>query len=536
MGESPMFTDRKLLLALTVIAALLTAACASRVAPEQQQAAQDQLGSELGGDLDGGLPPGARINKKGQVVSKSGEVLGTAEDFGVGSGGGSGGTAASGGSGGGGSFSGGGGSGTASAGAMGPGITANTIKVGVSYADDQEEANRALGAAGATQIDFRRAYEAMIKYVNEHGGAANRKIKPVYHRLFVTSNEPPEQQDQETCAHWSKDEPVFVADGAFKTENGIACFQKNDIVTVAGNGLRFKSAAFFRKYQTYMEFDGIDGDAIARFYADNMKKMGFFDKGYKLGIVAWDDKEYAGPTKNTLIPRLQRHGIKVSDVTYIKSPESSADNGEAVAQIGNTAVRYKGEGITHVMFTDAGGALALFFMQAAERQQYRPRYGITSSSGGTAIADIVGAGDKQDARNQLKDALMVGWFPTIDVRPEHTPKFANPPSKKLCYQQMRKGGVEMDSANARALAEGVCNQVWTIVAELDAAQEVGGGVLNQQTWYQGLGRVGSLPLTHGMGFKTSPSNRDALEVYLRAKYYGGCNCFRYVSDRLQIPE
>ena len=536
-----MFTDRKLLVSLTLVFALIVAGCGTRAPVEQQQAAEAETGSDLGGDLGGGLPAGASVNDKGQVVNSKGEVIGTAEEFGIESGGGSGGAASGGGStdgGGGGSLSAGGsgGSGSASAGAMGPGISKDTIKIGVSYADDQEEANRALGAAGASQIDFRRAYEAMIKYVNEHGGAANRKLDPVYHRLSVTSTEPPEQQDQELCARWSKDDPVFIGDGGFKTENGIACFQKNGIVTAAGNGLRFKSGQFFRDYQTYMEFDGVDGDAIAKMYADNMKKMGFFDKGYKLGIVAWDDVEYARPTKNTLIPRLQQHGVKVTDVAYIRTPESSADNGEAVAQIGNTAVRFKGEGITHVMFTDSGGALALFFTQAAERQQYRPRYGITSASGGTAVADLVGAGNKEDARQQFDDALLVGWYPTLDVRPDDTPKWANPPSKKLCYEQMRKGGVEMDSANARALAEGVCNQVWTMVATLDAAHKLGGGVVNQQTWYQGLARVGSLPLTHGMGFKVSPTNRDALEVYLQAKFYKECTCFRYVSDRFQIPE
>lgn len=203
---------------------------------EQQQAAEAETGSDLGGDLGGGgLPPGARVTDEGRVVNAKGEVIGTAEEFGIDTSGGSstrGGAAAGGGGAG---AQGGGRGGAVAAGEMGPGISADAIKVGVADADDQEEANRALGTAGATQINFRRAYEAMIKYANEHGGAAGRKLVPVFHRLSVTSTEPREQQDQEACAHWTEDEPVFVGDGGFKAENGIACFQKHGIVTITSN-------------------------------------------------------------------------------------------------------------------------------------------------------------------------------------------------------------------------------------------------------------------------------------------------------------
>jgi hypothetical protein len=544
MGESPMSIDRRMLVSVFVVLSLVAVACGSTVSETQQQVAEEQGATGLGGDLGGGeLPAGASINKKGQVVSEGGKVLGSAEEFGLDSGGGAGGGTVSGGTGGAGGGpaaagggSGGGGSGAAASGAMGPGISANTIKIGIAYADDAEEANRALGAAGATQTSFRRAYEAMIKYVNEHGGAANRKLEPVFHKLSVTSTEPYEQQDQEVCAHWTRDDPVFVADGGFKTDNGLACLQKNGVAMIANNGLRFKSRASFQRYPAYMEHDGIDNDAIARMYADHMKKMRFFNKGYKLGIITWDDPDYAGPTRGTLVSRLKRHGIKVSDITYIRTPESSGDNGETVAQIGNTAVRYKGEGITHVMIMEGGGAIALFFMRSAERQQYRPRYGLHSGSGGTAVAALLAPGGEQEARNQLEDSVMVGWTPTIDVRPEDMPSWASPSSQKLCYKQMRKGGVKMDSQNAKAQALGICDHVWSIQASLDATHAAYNGVLNQETWYRAIGRIGSLQLTHGMGFQVSPSNRDGLELATEAKFINSCTCFKYVGKRFQVPE
>jgi hypothetical protein len=529
-----------------MIGALMGAACGSTVPLEQQEAIEAGGLAASDGGLSGGLPEGAHVNDKGQVVSASGEVLGDAKDFGLSTGGstsggsnvattggetsgGTGGTTSgpTGGDGG----DGGDGSTAGPVGDNGPGITADTIKIGVSYADDAEEGNAALGAAGATQINTRRAWEALLKYVNDRGGVDGRKLVPVFHRLSATSTEPFEQQDQEVCAHWSEDDPVFVSDGAFKTDNGISCFQEHGMVTVTTNGLRYKSNAFFERFPTYLEFDGVDEDSIGVMYADHMKKMGYFNKGAKLGIVAWDDPEYAGPTQNSLIPRLKQNGVTPTDVVYTQYPTNGADIGNAVAQVGNTAVKFKGEGITHVMFMDSGAQLALFFMQAAQRQQYAPRYGLTSASGNTALADLLAAGGAGDARQQLEDALSIGWLPSIDVRQDDAPSWANPPVKKVCYEQMRKGGVEMDSANARALADSVCDSVWTIQATLEAA----GDVINQETWYRALAQASDTQLTGGMGFSISPTRRDGVETAIEAKFVDSCVCFRYVGNRFAIP-
>ena len=525
--------SRKLWISIIALVGLVSAACGSTVPRAQQEALEaTQLGAQ-----GGGLPEGATINEEGEVVNAKGEVIGDAEDFGLAAGGGStsstGTVSTSSGSTGTGTTTPSASGGSTPSGKNGPGVTAETVKIGVTYSDDMEEANAAIGAAGATQINSRRAWEAMLNYVNKQGGVNGRKLVPVFHRISATSTEPYEQQDQEACAHWTEDEPVFVTDGGIKTDNGVACFQENGMVSVAFNGLRYKSKSHFARFPTYMEFDGIDTDSIATMYAANMKQMGFFNQGYKLGIVTFDDPEYANPTKNTLVPALKKLGIQVADVTYIATPDSGGEAGSAVAQAGNTAVRYKGDNITHVMFIDAGAQLAFFFMQAAQRQLYAPRYGLTSASGLTALADLLASGgNTADAREQLHDSVAVGWVPTIDVRPADAPSWANPKSKAICYKQMREGGIEMDSANARGLAEGVCDSVWAIQATLEAA----GPVLNQETWYQGLSKIGALQLTGGMGFRVSATRRDAIEYAIRAKFIDACTCFRYVGQRFRVPE
>jgi hypothetical protein len=96
---------------------------------------------------------------------------------------------------------------------------------------------------------------------------------------------------------------------------------------------------------------------------------------------------------------------------------------------------------------------------------------------------------------------------------------------------MRKGGVEMDSGNARGLAEGVCDAAWTIQATLEAA----GPVINQETWYRALPKADGIELTGAMGFLISSQRRDGLEMAIRAKFHTNCACYKYVGDRFQMP-
>lgn len=514
-------------LSLTIVGVLVAAACGSTVPVEEQQAAEaaasqgltDGLGTGTAG-LDGsGTGPGSATGGSGSGLPGTGAGSGSGT---VGTGAGSDPSVA--------------GPDGVAAGENGPGVTATTIKVGIMYTADYDQANDAIGANAATGVDFRRANDAMYDYINkERGGIGGRKVEVVYHQYRATSAAPADQQDQEACAHWTQDDPVFISDGALKTENGVACLEKAGTVMMATNGLRFKSGAFFQRYPHYIEFDGVDNDDLSIMYADSMAKLGYFGKNAKLGLITWDNPEFSQPMQRTLIPRLKQHGITPADVAYIKYADSNEEVAEAVAQVGNTAVRFKGEGITHVMFLDSGANLAFFFMPAAERQEYRPRYGLTSASGNTALADLLRTGgNDQDARNQLRRAVSVGFSPALDVRQDDIPAWAQPASQKLCYAIMRRAGVEMTSGNARGLAQGICDTAFTMEATLEAA----GKVLNQDTYLAGLNKVGpeDVTPTHGMGFAIGPGRHDGLKYAAHLKFYDNCICFRYITDPFLIPD
>jgi hypothetical protein len=74
---------------------------------------------------------------------------------------------------------------------------------------------------------------------------------------------------------------------------------------------------------------------------------------------------------------------------------------------------------------------SLFFMQTAESQQYRPRYGINSGNNMQVVSRVV------DAR-QLAGATGIGWVPHMDIpeAKEPTSKYSNS-ARRTCHALMK---------------------------------------------------------------------------------------------------
>src|SRR5436190_2714181 len=102
----------------------------------------------------------------------------------------------------------GGGSATGVAGGAGngPGLTASTIYVGDAYDPDTASADAALGAAGANPGDTKAETEAVLNYINGHGGIAHRKVVPVWYRLNL--NQPISTSAESACQTWTQDHKV----------------------------------------------------------------------------------------------------------------------------------------------------------------------------------------------------------------------------------------------------------------------------------------------------------------------------------------
>src|SRR5207248_2257890 len=126
---------------------------------------------------------------------------------------------------------------------------------------------------------------------------------------------------------------------------------------------------------------------------------------FKLGVVYYDYPSFVRGVP-VLQKQLANHGVSITDSVKITPAPNTAGVGDETAAIRNAAVKFKGEGITHVQFLATNNAFLQFtFMKNAQSQLYNPRYGLNSNDGGQALATLLG----NDAGPQLKGALSTGW-------------------------------------------------------------------------------------------------------------------------------
>ena len=132
------------------------------------------------------------------------------------------------------------GEGTATSGAAptgpAPGVTDDTIKIGVTYVD--LEAIREI--VDLDQGDYEASYQALIDEINAAGGIHGRTIEPVFAPISPLGPAPAE----EACVRLTEDEDVFVVVGYFQ-DDVVLCTVSDHATAVIGGTVtdaRFEQA------------------------------------------------------------------------------------------------------------------------------------------------------------------------------------------------------------------------------------------------------------------------------------------------------
>src|SRR2546423_1258149 len=102
---------------------------------------------------------------------------------------------------------GGGGSG----GPLAPGVTADSINIGLLYTVNGGAANAAIGAKGITQGDQKANDQILIDDINAHGGVLGHKLVPVFHALDATDPSTTDAKFQAPCDDLTQDHKIFVS-------------------------------------------------------------------------------------------------------------------------------------------------------------------------------------------------------------------------------------------------------------------------------------------------------------------------------------
>jgi len=482
--------------ALAVMAAA-TAACGTTVPVAQQAGATQGLGVTRGEDsgaVEGTPLEGAQV--EGALGTQPGGV------------GGSGSGALPAGSGG--STS---GASTTGAAAVLPGT--GPVEVGFFITKGVDKLFGTLGYSGLNPGDQERQVNAVVKAINATGGVAGRTIVPVFGIWDATAGNTVTQREA-ACAKWTQDHHVVMAAGeSFDTFRG--CSNKHRLPMLFSNPFPFTqeemSAVPFMATPT-VPLD----ERVHPAWVETLHAAGYFTPvtalPMKLGVVYADTPPQARSVKKNLEPALNRRGIKVTTWGAISTKSADA----LAASMQSTILRFRTDGVTHVMLVDTGGA-GLLFMPQAESQGFRPRYGLHSWSKPAQIQGQVPA-------EQLRNAVGAGWNPTVDVDAAHRPR--DNAAAKRCLDIMSAAGENPSASLARESAFGYCDMGFTLQAMANKARSLDAAKMIAAL--QTLGpeyQVAGSPVADFRGRKDAPAGMRTF------RFVDSCSCFQYTSTPIR---
>ena len=412
-----------------------------------------------------------------------------------------------------------------------PGVTPTTITVGIPYTVNGAAGNQAIGAAGVSFGDARDLSKIVIADINKHGGILGRKVMPIYYGVDAESTETDDQQLAAACSFFTQDHHVFAVIGIPGYDSFNECIEKAGAVHVAED-VTISNAQTFQRFPHYVEPSTLNLDRSAALQLQALVAQRYFT-GWddtaggpgaapaKVGILTYDHPDFAHPIDKVMLPALARAGYPSPVIARIAYPQRFSDLSNETAQVQNAVLQFRTAGVTHVIIFDASGTLSLFFLQSAESQHYRPRYGINTQS---AFGVLASTGD--DPKAQFNGAIGIGWYPIIDV-PDQAASDNGPYSnnaRKHCMALMRAGGQSFSDPNAERDALLMCNQLYL----LRQAVVGGGATISATSFLNGLDRLGGqFASATSAATYLGPNQHDGVAAIYYWGYNSACGCMRY---------
>lgn len=418
------------------------------------------------------------------------------------------------------------------AGANHPSVTAKTINIGAAYVTNNDVAQAALGNTAATSGDVRGETEAVLRDINTHGGAAGRQLVPIWHPIDATTTEPSASVYHKVCTDFTEDHKVLVTSGV-QTDDFLTCVGKAG--TVATSALVVSSDdGTFRRYPLYYDVQAIATNAMMRNLVDALVRNDYFSPWNaatgspgtlpaKVGIIIPDQPWYDAVLNSVLLPALAKagHPVAAQDVERWHFPGSTPEDSQAVAQINAAVLRFRSDGVTHVLPIDVN-SLA-FFAGPANSQSYRPRYGLSTAANAQVFAGTL------VPYQQLNGAVGVGWSPSLDLPAstdfDHSSYLG--PGRAHCLAVMTAAGFTFPDQTAKAVATVICDLLYSMRDALNAIPA--GSPINGATYMKALEGLGTkFAISALPRARFGPGKHWAADQAWNMKWNSGCTCMQYV--------
>lgn len=406
-----------------------------------------------------------------------------------------------------------------------PGVTEEELLVGAPRVKGGAAAVAAVGFDPPNhQLD--EYVEAYVAEVNATGGVACRQARIVWHDLdlddggsFGTVNE------QAMCATWTQDHTVFAAIPAVDGPGEVLypCLDRAGVTILDVLGWSIRDQRGFDEVPRLLALNSPSLDRGVTAQVRALVRQGFLDGDSRIGLVYYDDAVSVRTVEGTLVTALSSHGLALAERRSVSTPRGMLDLPARDQELASVALRFKREDVDRVLFV-GGDGLAAAFMQAAERNLYRPRYGLST-------IHLPVAGITEVPKRQLVGARGIGWFPDMDGW--HRPPVESWPARTACLEFFHARGFEISTTLDRHWALQVCEGVGFLRAALDAAPRplaADAILVGART----LGPSWKSPTAQWSRF--GPDQRDGATTYRDVAYDEACACFLHVGPPRSLDD
>lgn len=406
----------------------------------------------------------------------------------------------------------------------GPGVTATSLNLGIIYTQNGGKINDAKGVKNSTVGTPKNYARIIVEAVNAAGGIAGRQITPIYHGQDATSPNTAEVTEQQTCNALTQDNKVLAVVHAEGTDSFLTCLANAGVLATSG-GLNDRDSAGFREFPNYFEVGTMSLDRQIKTLASYLAADDFFGPEAKIGLITFAEDRYRRAIDTGLRPVLADNGLKLDQEVFVPKPKTAAEVAAQDSAVNSAVLRFRSAKVTHVLFLEVSGDLAFTFMQAAENQKYRPRYGLGSQDPAQPLADNI-------PKAQFAGAQGVGWSPLQDMGEDQDPDSQSFPSRQECLGWLNAAGETFTDTNAKLGAMIYCDEIRFI----KAAAEKAGPVLNQDTLRVGaesLGTSFSSALTFSSRY--NDKHHDGAAAVRPFRFFPDCGCFKYTAPPQPAP-
>lgn len=400
---------------------------------------------------------------------------------------------------------------------LGPGITADKIKLGFIIIENNQQMLSFYGVRGGATGDTKQQVNAVVDDLNRRGGILGRKIEPVFRTLDSTNTADPFPS---FCAAFTQDEKVFAVLSPWNSNAAFhACLAKAGTLYITdANGQEDQET--FQEFKPYLVSGFMTSSRAAVTLARALHQSGFFAPGTRLGVIR--------PSHPTGLRVYNQH-FKPALASFGVTPVDDTNSGLTTRAGVDAAQRFAEKQINRVAFITNAGGPVLGFMAAAQSQGYFPIYGL-------ATPDLPATVAQNAPVTQLKGALGAGWAPGMDVFNSEGPPLTA--SERRCLDVHAKGGTQYTTRGGEEvgpfIAMTFCDLLWL----LEEAGTKAGRTLNVGSFAAALAQLGtSHQTTATFGTNFAPGIYDGATHYRPLAFDDtpACRCFRYSGPAQSVP-